>query len=69
MIGERGDFDGQVRKSEGCDNRYTISDYTRARRLEAVHRELTDPLSANRDPGRPPGFTDQAHFARTFPTR
>lgn len=48
---------------------YTVTDYIRSRRLEAVLRDLTDPLLANRSIAAIAarwGFTGQAHFTRAF---
>lgn len=47
----------------------TVTDYIRAQRLEAVHRDLADPLFRNRSIAALAarwGFTDQAHFTRAF---
>ena len=51
---------------------YTVTDYIRARRLEATMRDLTDPLLAHRSIAAIAArwcFTDQAHFTRAFHTR
>ncbi|HEX6358396.1 helix-turn-helix domain-containing protein [Actinophytocola sp.] len=50
----------------------TVTDYIRTQRLEAVHRDLTDPLLRNRSIATLAsrwGFTDQAHFTRAFRAR
>jgi AraC-like DNA-binding protein len=51
---------------------FTVTDYIRTQRLEAVHRDLTDPLLGNRGIAALAarwGFTDQAHFTRAFRAR
>jgi AraC-like DNA-binding protein len=51
---------------------FTVTDYIRAQRLDAVHRDLTDPLLRNRSIAALAarwGFTDQAHFTRAFRAR
>lgn len=50
----------------------TVTDHIRTQRLEAVHRDLTDPLLRNRGIAALAarwGFTDQAHFTRAFRAR
>lgn len=51
---------------------YTVTDYIRTRRLEAVLRDLTDPLLAHRSIAALAAhwcFPGQAHFTRAFQTR
>lgn len=50
----------------------TVTDYIRSLRLEAVFRDLTDPLLANRSIATLAArwcFTDQAHFTRAYRAR
>ncbi len=50
----------------------TVTDQIRSLRLEAVHRDLADPLLANRSIAALAArwcFTDQAHFTRAFRAR
>lgn len=54
------------------DEPYTVTDYIRSRRLEAVMRDLADPLLANRSIAAIAArwcFTGQAHFTRAFHAR
>ena len=51
---------------------YTVTDYIRSRRLEAVMRDLADPLLAHRSIAALAAhwcFTGQAHFTRAFHAR
>ena len=51
---------------------HTVTEYIRLRRLESVHRELTDPLFSHLSIARIAArwcFTSQAHFTRAFQAR
>ena len=51
---------------------HTVTEYIRLRRLESVHRELTDPLFRHLSIARIAArwcFTSQAHFTRAFQAR
>lgn len=48
---------------------YTVTDYIRTQRLAAVHRDLADPLLANRTIAAVAarwGFRNEAHFTRAY---